>query len=79
MKNLKFRLDFITFMSYGVYDKDNLFKVSNMAKESEKMYFGIACTEKEKREVWKKLHKAAGDANLTVSDYFLRLAGIRKK
>ena len=50
-----------------------------MPKVKEKMYFGISCTEKEKREVWKKLHKSAGDENLTVSDYFLRLTGIRKK
>lgn len=68
---------------YDYYGKDKLYKGANMAKqkvkEVERSYFGIICTETEKDAVWEKLNKSAGKEKLTVSNFFLRSIGIRKK
>ena len=43
----------------------------------EQMRFGIKCTDAERDAVWEKMNKTASKKRVTVSDFFLKAAGIR--
>ena len=48
----------------------------------EKMYFGIVCTEEEKEKINRQINLArlnGKKSNLTISEFFLQLAGVRGK